>query len=167
MCEASSAKCCTRAGYGLAARACVRPWGMLTSKAVSCTCCVCACRPHLPGVRFVAGGNPADAAFQLKSLVKALHAAGIEVLLEVSTTVDRSTAQYLRMFVYVLDRAHARCAITVRCHESVRALRVLSKLFVPVTMQCLCVVECKTELIADGVGLCGSAAMLCPKPSTG
>jgi len=33
--------------------------------------------------RFVAGGNPADAAFQLKSLIKALHAAGIEVLLEV------------------------------------------------------------------------------------
>jgi organic radical activating enzyme len=33
----------------------------------------------------VAGGNPADAAFQLKSLIKALHAAGIEVLLEVST----------------------------------------------------------------------------------
>lgn len=35
-----------------------------------------------PDTRFVAGGNPADAAFQLKSLVKALHAAGIEVLLE-------------------------------------------------------------------------------------
>jgi hypothetical protein len=35
--------------------------------------------------RFVAGGNSADAAFQLKSLIKALHAAGIEVLLEVRT----------------------------------------------------------------------------------
>lgn len=33
--------------------------------------------------RFVAGGNPADAAGQLKSVIKALHAAGIEVLLEV------------------------------------------------------------------------------------
>lgn len=38
--------------------------------------------------RFVAGGNPADAAFQLKSLIRALHAAGIEVLLEVRPQRD-------------------------------------------------------------------------------
>lgn len=56
----------------------------MASMAVSCACCVCASPPpDLSTVRFVAGGNPADAAFQLKSLVKALHAAGIEVLLEV------------------------------------------------------------------------------------
>jgi len=33
--------------------------------------------------RFVAGGNPGDAADQLKALIKSLHQAGIEVLLEV------------------------------------------------------------------------------------
>lgn len=38
-----------------------------------------------PDVRFVAGGNPADAAGQLKALIKALHGAGLEVLLEVRT----------------------------------------------------------------------------------
>jgi hypothetical protein len=31
----------------------------------------------------VAGGNPGDAADQLKALIKSLHQAGIEVLLEV------------------------------------------------------------------------------------
>eukprot|EP00775_Hariotina_reticulata_P005214 gene5214-5452_t len=35
-----------------------------------------------PDVRFVAGGNPGDAADQLKALIKSLHLAGIEVLLE-------------------------------------------------------------------------------------
>jgi organic radical activating enzyme len=44
--------------------------------------------------RFVAGGNPADAAFQLKSLIKALHAAGIEVLLEVRTCCTCLAALY-------------------------------------------------------------------------
>jgi hypothetical protein len=43
------------------------------------------CTALLCVTRFVAGGNSADAAFQLKSLIKALHAAGIEVLLEVRT----------------------------------------------------------------------------------
>lgn len=33
--------------------------------------------------RFVAGGNPGDAADQLKLLVRELHRAGLEVLLEV------------------------------------------------------------------------------------
>lgn len=119
--------------------------------------------PDLSTVRFVAGGNPADAAFQLKSLVKALHAAGIEVLLEVSTKVDRSTAQYLKTFVCVLDHAHGWC------ENALTAMRVLSKLFVPATVLCVCVCVWFNATTNCRLMVCAFVALRsrCPKPSTG
>jgi hypothetical protein len=47
-------------------------------------------RGHAAGAcrRFVAGGNAGDAADQLKQLIRELHRAGLEVLLEVSSAAD-------------------------------------------------------------------------------
>lgn len=65
-----------------------------------CVLCVVLCC----GGRFVAGGNPLDAAFQLKSLIKSLHAAGIEVLLEVrqGCTVDKRSVISVRLACSVM-----------------------------------------------------------------
>jgi hypothetical protein len=42
--------------------------------------------------RFVAGGNAGDAADQLKQLIRELHRAGLEVLLEVRECLQKTVA---------------------------------------------------------------------------
>lgn len=71
-------------------------------------CCCC---------RFVAGGNPADAAFQLRSLIKALHAAGIEVLLEVRACGAVVLQLYTASIYYFIYTPHQCHFVTVCVKE--------------------------------------------------